>query len=30
VEAMDNEFLPKTLALLKQWLEEEDKDENGS
>jgi len=25
---VDKEFLPKTLALLKQWLEEEDKDEN--
>jgi hypothetical protein len=29
VKAMDKEFLPKTLALLKQWLEEDDKDENG-
>jgi hypothetical protein len=30
VKAMDKEFLPKTLTLLKQWLEEDDKDENRS
>ena len=28
VKAMDEDFLPKTMALLKKWLEEDDEDGN--
>jgi len=28
VKVMDKEFLPKTIALLRKWLEEDDKNGN--